>query len=141
MKFEGTVAQVAAQEATVASLAKKYGGVSGGAENGRAGYNVTMAIAYIADFVGEHGEPWRGSHSPAVGSFSFGVLYMKWSGLPEDGVLVNGAVAPKTIESGRRQHRRRVTRVHVPRNQASSARHSRPAAAGTSSTCAHFLLQ
>ena len=56
MKFEGTAAQVGAQEAAVAALAGKHGGVSGGAENGRAGYNVTMAIAYIADFVGEHGD-------------------------------------------------------------------------------------
>lgn len=40
---------------TAATLAKKHGGVSGGEENGRAGYNVTMAIAYIADFMAEQG--------------------------------------------------------------------------------------
>jgi alkyldihydroxyacetonephosphate synthase len=54
-KYEGTAAQVAAQEAAVAEIAGHHGGFSGGAENGRAGYNVTMAIAYIADFVAEHG--------------------------------------------------------------------------------------
>ena len=37
--------QVEAQIAAAAQFAKKHGGVSGGEENGRAGYNVTMAIA------------------------------------------------------------------------------------------------
>ena len=37
--------QVEAQIAAAAKFAKKHGGVSGGEENGRAGYNVTMAIA------------------------------------------------------------------------------------------------
>ena len=45
--------QVDAQIAAAAAFAKQHGGVSGGEENGRAGYNVTMAIAYIADFMAE----------------------------------------------------------------------------------------
>ena len=48
-----TFLQVTAQIAAAATIAKKHGGVSGGEENGRAGYNVTMAIAYIADFMAE----------------------------------------------------------------------------------------
>ena len=55
MKWEGTQEQVGAQIATAAKLAKKHGGVNGGEENGRSGYNVTMAIAYIADFMAEQG--------------------------------------------------------------------------------------
>lgn len=35
-------------------IAKKHGGISGGAEGGRTGYNVTMAIAYIGDFLAQH---------------------------------------------------------------------------------------
>jgi alkyldihydroxyacetonephosphate synthase len=31
-------------------LAKKYGGLSGGAENGIKGYQLTYMIAYIRDF-------------------------------------------------------------------------------------------
>ena len=55
MKWEGTEEQVAAQMSTAAAVSKRHGGVSGGEENGRAGYNVTMAIAYIADFLAERG--------------------------------------------------------------------------------------
>ena len=51
MKYEGSRTEVAQQKAEVTKIAKKYGGVSGGAEGGRTGYNVTMAIAYIGDFL------------------------------------------------------------------------------------------
>jgi alkyldihydroxyacetonephosphate synthase len=52
--FEGTRAEVAAQERAVYRLAKRRGGIAGGAENGRRGYALTFAIAYIRDFMMEH---------------------------------------------------------------------------------------
>ena len=53
--FEGDRAEVAAQQATVKRLARKYGGVHAGAENGRKGYQLTFGIAYLRDFVMEFG--------------------------------------------------------------------------------------
>jgi alkyldihydroxyacetonephosphate synthase len=52
--FEGTRADVAAQERVVYRLAKRHGGIKGGAENGRRGYALTFAIAYIRDFMMDH---------------------------------------------------------------------------------------
>ena len=52
--FEGTRAEVAAQERAVYRLAKRHGGIAGGAENGRRGYALTFAIAYIRDFMMHH---------------------------------------------------------------------------------------
>ena len=54
MKYEGSRIEVAQQQAQLATIAKKYGGVSGGSEGGRTGYNVTMAIAYIGDYLAGH---------------------------------------------------------------------------------------
>lgn len=54
MKYEGSNLEVAQQMAQVGAIAKKHGGVSGGSEGGRTGYNVTMAIAYIGDFLAGH---------------------------------------------------------------------------------------
>ena len=54
MKFEGSQLQVASQKDLITEIAKKHGGISGGAEGGRTGYNVTMAIAYIGDFMAQH---------------------------------------------------------------------------------------
>ena len=54
MKYEGSNLEVAQQKAQVTSIAKNHGGVSGGSEGGRTGYNVTMAIAYIGDFLAGH---------------------------------------------------------------------------------------
>jgi alkyldihydroxyacetonephosphate synthase len=54
MKYEGSDIEVSQQKSQVTSIAKKHGGVSGGAEGGRTGYNVTMAIAYIGDFLAQH---------------------------------------------------------------------------------------
>jgi alkyldihydroxyacetonephosphate synthase len=48
---EGSRREVAAEQRTVARLAKKHGGMSAGAENGRKGYQLTFGIAYIRDFV------------------------------------------------------------------------------------------
>jgi alkyldihydroxyacetonephosphate synthase len=53
--FEGDRDEVAAQQATVKRLARKYGGVHAGAENGRKGYQLTFGIAYLRDFVMEFG--------------------------------------------------------------------------------------
>ena len=52
--FEGTAREVAAQEAMVYEIAKKYGGFVAGAENGQRGYQLTWGIAYIRDFVMDH---------------------------------------------------------------------------------------
>ncbi len=49
--FEGDRDEVAAQRATVRRLARRYGGVHAGAENGRKGYQLTFGIAYLRDFV------------------------------------------------------------------------------------------
>ena len=54
MKFEGSQLQVASQKDLITKIAARHGGVSGGAEGGRTGYNVTMAIAYIGDFMAQH---------------------------------------------------------------------------------------
>ncbi|MCW5879784.1 MAG: FAD-binding oxidoreductase [Anaerolineae bacterium] len=48
--MEGSADEVAYQEKTVNRLAAQYGGVAGGAANGRRGYMLTYAIAYIRDF-------------------------------------------------------------------------------------------
>jgi alkyldihydroxyacetonephosphate synthase len=48
---EGSKAEVAAEEKTVARLAKKHDGMLAGPENGRRGYQLTFGIAYIRDFV------------------------------------------------------------------------------------------
>ncbi|KAH8891761.1 FAD-linked oxidase [Thozetella sp. PMI_491] len=48
--FEGRASEVKTQEQTVYRLAKSHGGMKAGAENGRRGYEMTFAIAYIRDF-------------------------------------------------------------------------------------------
>jgi alkyldihydroxyacetonephosphate synthase len=53
--FEGTREEVVRQERDVYRLAKRHGGFRGGAENGRRGYMLTFGIAYIRDFVLQHG--------------------------------------------------------------------------------------
>jgi len=52
--FEGTAAEISVQERSVFALAKKHGGMRAGAENGKRGYELTFAIAYIRDFIMEH---------------------------------------------------------------------------------------
>ena len=52
--MEGTAAEVAYQEKQVYRMAKKYGGIAGGAGNGRRGYMLTYAIAYIRDFLADY---------------------------------------------------------------------------------------
>ncbi len=49
--FEGTRAEVEAEEAMVYGLAGRHGGMKAGAENGARGYQLTFGIAYIRDFV------------------------------------------------------------------------------------------
>ena len=50
-KLEGSRDEVAFQQKTIKRLAKKYKGMIGGSENGKKGYNLTFAIAYIRDFM------------------------------------------------------------------------------------------
>jgi len=52
--FEGTQAEVAAQERGAYPLAALHGGMKAGPENGKRGYELTFAIAYIRDFMMEH---------------------------------------------------------------------------------------
>lgn len=51
MLMEGTAAEVQAQQASVAAIAARHEGFLGGAANGKRGYNLTFAIAYIRDFM------------------------------------------------------------------------------------------
>ena len=48
--MEGTPREVASQRETIFALASEFGGMSGGAANGRRGYTLTFGIAYIRDF-------------------------------------------------------------------------------------------
>ena len=50
-KLEGSKDEVALQQKTLKRLTKKYNGMIGGSENGKKGYNLTFAIAYIRDFM------------------------------------------------------------------------------------------
>ena len=52
--FEGGRAQVARDSAAVLRLAKQHGGVAGGSDHGRRGYQLTFGIAYIRDFIMRH---------------------------------------------------------------------------------------
>ncbi len=51
--MEGGRRELAWQRRIIFSLAKGFGGVSGGAHNGRRGYMLTFAIAYIRDFLNQ----------------------------------------------------------------------------------------
>jgi len=52
--FEGSREEVAAQESALYRIARKHGGLRAGGENGKRGYELTFAIAYIRDFVMSH---------------------------------------------------------------------------------------
>src|SRR5262249_3193970 len=52
--FEGTRSEVAAQERAGYRIARRHRGIQGGAENGRRGYALPVAIAYIRDFMMRH---------------------------------------------------------------------------------------
>ena len=49
--MEGTAIEVSQQEKSAYSIAKQFGGIPGGSENGRRGYLLTYCIAYIRDFL------------------------------------------------------------------------------------------
>lgn len=49
--MEGTASEVRAQEAALTEIAARHHGFIAGASNGRRGYNLTFAIAYIRDFM------------------------------------------------------------------------------------------
>lgn len=51
--MEGTQEEVDYQSKVVFSLAKQFGGISGGEGNGKRGYMLTYAIAYIRDFLAD----------------------------------------------------------------------------------------
>jgi alkyldihydroxyacetonephosphate synthase len=48
--MEGSAAEVRHQQKTLYGLAAKFGALKGGASNGKRGYMLTFAIAYIRDF-------------------------------------------------------------------------------------------
>ncbi len=52
--MEGTAEEVAYQNKMIAKIAKKYHGVAGGEGNGRRGYMLTYAIAYIRDYLSDY---------------------------------------------------------------------------------------
>ena len=52
--YEGGRGEVDGQEAAVRRIARRYGGMRAGAENGQRGYQLTFGIAYIRDFVMRH---------------------------------------------------------------------------------------
>lgn len=49
--YEGTKHETSAQEANALAIAKKYGGLNAGQENGMRGYFLTFMIAYIRDYI------------------------------------------------------------------------------------------
>ena len=51
--MEGSQVEVEFQERNIYALAKEFRGLSTGAENGRRGYMLTFAIAYIRDFLAD----------------------------------------------------------------------------------------
>lgn len=53
--MEGRRSEVALQERALRRLAKRFRAVWGGAENGRRGYSLTFAIAYLRDFFSQFG--------------------------------------------------------------------------------------
>ena len=53
--FEGSEQEVKLQSQEIRSLAAKHGGLCAGSEIGRAGYDMTYAIAYIRDFAMTYG--------------------------------------------------------------------------------------
>lgn len=54
MVFEGTRAEVAAQQKRTYAIAKRHGGLAGGAGNGERGYQLTFGIAYLRDWILNH---------------------------------------------------------------------------------------
>ena len=52
--MEGSREEVSFQEKGLYGLARNYGALAGGAENGRRGYRLTFAIAYIRDFLADY---------------------------------------------------------------------------------------
>ena len=53
--FEGSESEVQLQMRQIKCLAKKHGGLCAGTEIGRAGYDMTYAIAYVRDFAMTYG--------------------------------------------------------------------------------------
>ena len=53
--FEGSPAEVEIQQKLLSNLARNHGGLCAGSDIGKAGYNMTYAIAYIRDFAMTYG--------------------------------------------------------------------------------------
>ena len=53
--FEGSVIEVELQQKLIVNIASKHGGLCAGSEIGKAGYEMTYAIAYIRDFAMTYG--------------------------------------------------------------------------------------
>lgn len=53
--MEGRRDEVARQTRALKRIGRRFGGVWGGAENGRRGYHLTFAIAYLRDFFSQYG--------------------------------------------------------------------------------------
>ena len=53
--YEGNKEICSRQKKKTLALAKRFGGISGGSENGKSGYSLTFNIAYIRDFALDYG--------------------------------------------------------------------------------------
>uniref|UniRef100_A0A0N5C879 Alkylglycerone-phosphate synthase n=1 Tax=Strongyloides papillosus TaxID=174720 RepID=A0A0N5C879_STREA len=53
--FEGTASEVEIQEKRIYALASDFHGIEGGEENGKYGYRLTFAIAYLRDLAMDYG--------------------------------------------------------------------------------------
>jgi len=52
--YEGSRAEVRLQQKQTRAIARKYGGLDGGSENGKRGYALTFGIAYLRDWILNH---------------------------------------------------------------------------------------
>ena len=55
LRYEGSPSEVRQQRGHVNHLVSKWSGAGGGASTGKAGYELTYAIAYLRDFAARHG--------------------------------------------------------------------------------------
>ncbi|HEY7792219.1 MAG TPA: FAD-binding oxidoreductase [Vicinamibacterales bacterium] len=87
--MEGAREEVARQSRGLRKLAKRHGAVWGGAENGRRGYSLTFAIAYLRDFFSQY--------HIAAESFETSV---PWSRIEEVCHAVEGAIVTECAAAG-----------------------------------------
>jgi alkyldihydroxyacetonephosphate synthase len=87
--MEGTRQEVRQQERVLRRMAKRFRAVWGGAENGRRGYSLTFAIAYLRDFFSQYGL--------VAESFETSV---PWDRIEEVCAAAEGALATEGVAQG-----------------------------------------